>query len=439
MDFRARSSVRWAVSMLTGTAIVLCLHVQQGIFAKAGQSPERFIGWGGQSGTYEEVQRQLDHLEWQEVQEIHEPPTHSLRALYDGQMAWRKALANVEVVFTYSLQRAKDSASVIAQKRQHRSVPDNYMFEAHIAMKGEKRFTRIRDLTPDNTPQATGEKSASRQPRVQSPEFVYAYDGSAMRSLDPPVSMGYIHRAKLDAVDSRHMWYFDAVSIPTGPNADRQSKSAWCVPTALSQTSVYRVLPTLQLVDGFPCHVVTSGADTIWIDAAHGFCMRRRVWFQRRNFQSAPVLNFIYVNKDIREYADNIWLPNQCFRLDCAGSLEPANTQGALTEINTVTAKTIRVNTVKDDLFELSFPAGTNVQDLVRNKSYLIPRGEHLLDQAVAQANPIVNGQVVPARPGANSGWVGWRLLIANGIVLCLLGGRWIWRLRSKSAEGMPN
>ena len=437
MESQVRSSARWAVGLLVGIAVVLCMHNREEAFAEDGQAPERFIGWGGQSGTYEEVQRRLDHLDWQEVQETHEAPTHSLRGLYDGQMAWRNALENVEVVFVYSLHRPRDSASVIAQKRLHRNVADNYTFEAHIAMKGEKRFTHIRDITPGNASQATAEKSVSRQPAVRPPEFVYAYNGSVMKSFDPHVSMGYIHRAKQDGVDSRHMWYFDAVSIPTGPGAAQRSKSAWCVPTALSQASVYRVLPTLQLVDGFPCHVVTSGADTIWIDVEHGFCMRRRVWFQRRNFKSAPVLAFIYVNKDFREYADNIWLPNQCYRLDCAGSLEPENTQGVLTEVNTVTAKTIRANTVADDLFELSFPAGTNVQDLVTNKSFLVPRGEHLLDEAVAQANPIVNGEVRPARSRTGSGWVGWRLLIANAIVLCLVGGRWVWRLRSSRTDGL--
>jgi hypothetical protein len=249
-----------------------------------------------------------------------------------------------------------------------------------------------------------------------------------MKSLDPPVSMGYIHRAKLDGVDSRHMWYFDAVSIPTGPGAAQRSKSAWCVPTALSQASVYRVLPTLQLVDGFPCHVVTSGPDTIWIDVEHGFCMRRRVWFQRRNFKSAPVLGFIYVNKDFREYADNIWLPSQCYRLDCAGSLEPENTQGLLTEVNTVTAKTICVNTVADDLFELSFPAGTNVQDLVTNKSFLVPDGEHLLDEAIAQANPIVNGEVRPFRSRAGFSPAWGPLLILNAVMLGLISARVLWR-----------
>jgi hypothetical protein len=198
------------------------------------------------------------------------------------------------------------------------------------------------------------------------------------------------------------------------------------------------VLPTLQVVDGFPCHVVTSGPDTIWIDIEHGFSMRRRVWFQMSNLKSAPVLAFIYVNKDFRQDADNIWLPHQCYRLDFAGTLEPVNTHGLLTEVHAVMAKTIHVNTVTDDLFDLSFPAGTNVQDLVTNRSYFVPHGEHLLDEAIAHANPIVNGEVRPFRSGTGlgSGPVWRQLLILNAVMLCLVGGRLLWRFRSGRTDG---
>ncbi len=139
------------------------------------------------------------------------------------------------------------------------------------------------------------------------------------------------------------------------------------------------------------------------------------------------------MNKDFRQDADNIWLPHQCYRLDFAGTLEPVNTHGLLTEVHTVMAKTIHVNTVTDDLFDLSFPAGTNVQDLVTNRSYFVPHGEHLLDEAIAHANPIVNGEVRPFRSGTGlgSGPVWRQLLILNAVMLCLVGGRLLWRFRS--------
>jgi hypothetical protein len=426
-----RACDTFAIVLFTAAAAIAFGMTCRLSVAKDWKTPEQFIGLSGKVGTYEQVQKDLEHLAWQDVQPSGALPTHSLKDLYDGQMTWRKAIANIEVSFDYSLQRQKSTAQVIAQKQQKRAVPDNYAFEARVAMKGEKRFTHIRDVTPSKPRTATSGDSRSKRESRRLPEFIYAYNGVEMRSFEPFHSLGHIHPARLDAVDSLHMWYFDSMSIPTGARAARQSQSAWYLPVALSLSSVYRVLPNMQVVDGFPCHVVTSGPDTIWIDTEHGFAMRRRVWFQMRNLSRPPVLAFIHVNKDFRQCADNIWLPHQCYRLDFAGTLEPANSQGTLSEVHAVTAKAIQVNSVKDDLFELAFPAGTKVQDLATNKSYVVPHGEHLLDDVIDRANPIVNGEVLPFRPRGAFGSVWQRLLVLNAVMFGLMGGRFLWRLRS--------
>jgi hypothetical protein len=396
--------------------------------------PTRYVGLSGQVGSYEEVQRGLDHLEWQDVRQANRKATHSLKELYDGQMAWRAALESIEVSFQYSLQRQVETARVISQKRQKHAVPANFSFEARVAMKGEKRFTHIRETTPGRFAIKTAENSASKRRTRPLPEFDYAFNGTQMKAFEPTRSLGHIHPAKLDAVDSRLVWYFDSISIPTGANAARQRESAWYVPTALSLPSVYRVLPTLQEVDGFPCHVVTNGADTIWIDTENGFAMRRRLWFQMRNLSSMPVLAFVYANKDLRQYGDTIWLPHLCYRLDFAGSLEPANTQGMLTEVHTVTIENINVNNVPDDVFELDFPPGTNVQDLILNRSYFVPHGEHLLDEAIARANPIINGEIQPFPAGVGGRGIWRHLLLLNAGALVVLGTGLLWRRRKSPA-----
>jgi hypothetical protein len=422
--------------LLAMTVAMSFLMSGRSSLAKDWKCPTQFVGLSGKVGTYEEVQKDLEHLVWQDVQPTHEASALSLKDLYDGQMAWRSEIENIDVSFEYSLQRQKNTAQVIGQKQRKRAVPDDYAFEARVAMKGEKRFTHIRDTTPSKTLTAAAGNSKSTPGSKRPPEFVYAYNGAAMKSFEPFRSIGHIHRAKLDSVDSRHMWYFDSISIPTGARAAKQSESAWYLPIALSLPSVYRVLPTLQVVDGFHCHVVTSGPDTMWIDVEHGFSLRRRVWFQMTNLERAPVLAYIYVNKDFRQEAANTWLPHQCYRLDFAGTLEPPNTHGTLTEVHAVTARTINVNTVSDGLFELTFPPGTSVQDLVANKSYLVPQGEHLLDDAIARANPIVNGEVRPFRSATAFRSVWGRLFILNAVMLGLVGGRLLWRLRSGRAGG---
>jgi hypothetical protein len=428
-----RSSIQ---ALLRAVTLLILASPFQFSRADDWNSPERYVGLSGHTGTYAEVQGELDHLEWQEVRQTTAKPTYSLKQLYEGQMVWRTSLKNIDVLFEYSLERRLETARMIAQKRQKRDVPANFAFEARIAMKGEKRYTLFRDTTSVKPPIAESANRSAKRKVKRFPEFVYAYNGTEMRSFEPFRSIGQIHRARVDAVDSRHMWYFDALSIPTGARALKQSDSVWYVPVALKLSSVYRLLPTLQDADGFRCHVVTSGPDTLWIDTEHGFSLRRRVWFQMTNLAQAPVLAYLYVNKDVRPYADQVWLPNQCFRIDFAGPLEPSNEHGMLTEVHTVTAKTINVNTVADDLFELTFPGGTDVQDLITNKSYIVPHGEHLLDEAIARANPIVNGEVIPFRAEGGSRSV-WRpLVILNVVMLLLLAGRLVWRRRQAGVDG---
>jgi hypothetical protein len=414
-------------------AVVMLSPVRQSP-AEDWKAPRQLIGLNGKLGGYDQVQKELERLGWQDVDPTSEKATHSLKDLYDGQTAWRKALENIEVSFAYSLHRYRQSARVIAQRQQKHAVPDDFAFEAQVAIKDEKRFTHIRKTTPSKRPPASSAASKSKRLSRPDPEFVYAYNGAAMKCFQPFLSMGYIHRAKLDSVESRHMWYFDSVSIPTGAGAARQRESAWYVPVALSLSTAYHVLPTLQKIDGFPCHVVTSGPDTLWIDTEHGFSVRRRVWFQMTSLSQPPVLAFIYVNKDIRPCTEEIWLPYACYRLDFGGTMEPANAQGVLTEVNTVMAKEIRVNTVTDDLFELTFPPGTIVQDLVANKSYLVPHGEHLLDDAIARANPIIDGEVKPFHSGGGFRSIWRQLLILNVVALVVAGGALLWRRRQARA-----
>ena len=100
------------------------------------------------------------------------------------------------------------------------------------------------------------------------------------------------------------------------------------MPVALSLPPSIECCQLFRRSTVFRCHVVTSGPDTLWIDAEHGFSVRRRVWFQMTSLSQPPVLAFIYVNKDIRPCTEDIWLPHECYRLDFGGTLEPANAQG---------------------------------------------------------------------------------------------------------------
>lgn len=365
-------------------------------FAEDWTPPTRFVGMGGAIQTYDEAQSDLGRLPWQQVHKRREKATLSLADLLADQQAWREALTSLEVDFTYALERRFETVRVKENQKLGRGLPWDFAFAAHIAIKGDKRYTSFRDQTASALAHNNWDMPLSRRQVKHRPEFVYAFDGAEMRTFEPLRSVGHIHPARLDAIDAYHMWYCDSISMPTGPRAQKLMESVWYLPMALTASTMYRVLPTLQEVDGAKCHVVTSGCDTVWIDSSHGSCIRRRIWFQRPSAVDPAVLLYVYINKDLRQCERGIWLPQKCYRLDFAGPQEPKNTQGELADVHSVVATSIKVNHVPDETFELHFPPGTAVQDLINNKSYIVPHGENLLDDAIAKANPIVNGEITP-------------------------------------------
>ena len=208
-----------------------------------------------------------------------------------------------------------------------------------------------------------------------------------------------IHPGEREGLENNAAWYFDMLSIPTGPSAKKLLETNIYVPTALKMANIYQVLPTLEEVDNVPCHVVSSGWDTLWIDHQHGFSLRRQVVFRKTGLKDPGCLNYVRICKDFVEADKGIWLPKLCYRLDYTTQLEPEHLRGKLTAVNKVTVSDLRVNNVPDSLFEVKFPPGTEVQNLVLNKSYYVPHGEGMLDKAIAQGSLIINGKVSPLSP----------------------------------------
>ena len=105
--------------------------------------------------------------------------------------------------------------------------------------------------------------------------------------------------------------------------------------------------------------------------------MRRRVRFRLTGPEDAsPCLDWVWICKDFTEVDSGIWLPRRCYRLDYAAQDEPPSVRGHLKAVNELGVKSIAVNDVDDSVFNLEFPAGTDVTDLIRNKDYVVPHGE---------------------------------------------------------------
>jgi hypothetical protein len=64
-------------------------------------------------------------------------------------------------------------------------------------------------------------------------------------------------------------------------------------------------------VDGYPCHLVTSRQDAIWIDHAHGFAIRRRVYFILTGPNDPGCLSYVQIARDYQDLNQGLWLPRE--------------------------------------------------------------------------------------------------------------------------------
>jgi hypothetical protein len=126
--------------------------------------------------------------------------------------------------------------------------------------------------------------------------------------------------------------------------------------------------------------------------------MRRRVQFRQTDAEDPGCLHYVFMCKNFIEADKGVWLPQEGYRLDYGTQMDPPSVRGVLADVNTVKTKRLEVNNVPDSQFEIEYPPGTQVQDLVNKRAFIVPGGAELLDKAIAEAFPIINNQVVPTK-----------------------------------------
>lgn len=110
----------------------------------------------------------------------------------------------------------------------------------------------------------------------------------------------------------------------------------------------YSVRKELELVGGYPCHVVErKGKDVLWLDAEHGFALRRRAVYQ-----PSGSLHYELKADLLAERAPGLWLPEvQTLAVYNPDTVEPAALRGKLWRIVTNTLIETRFNDLPDDFF----------------------------------------------------------------------------------------
>jgi hypothetical protein len=366
-------------------------------------------GVDGAKVPFEETLRALRQLPYQSVTDSEAPAPLTLTQLRDGQVAWRERIKSLKVAFLYEDKRVFETAFDLVARTEGQETPEILTEQQIIAVKDEKFYREV---------EIEFRGMVAKQPDAH-PKHVVAFNGTETRRMQNFQLAG----DRTPGVDPSHrmaaMKYGRLAYLPLGPDPKTFMQSYDYVPTALDSPDVYHLKPTLEVVDGRPCHLVRSGHDAMWIDHAAGFCLRRRVHISRTGRTDPGCLSLVQMCSDLTEVVPGIWLPKTGVSLQYTAQRDPESARGKVGHIHTVKASKIEINTVPDSLFEPTFEPGYLVLDKVEKKAYHMPHGEESLERAIAEGLPIVDGKVI--KPGMSTRRK--VLLITSGVLLVVFIG----------------
>lgn len=365
------------------------------------------VGLDGNRMPLPDLRIVLRGLPGQPVEDTDRAPTHTTAQLRAGQEQWRAAVRSIDGRYTYRLETVRVMPGDLQAGDKGGGILDA-SYVMRFALKGEKCYVDFKDTSP------TLLKVSGGRPHVS--HHVQAYNGTTSRTLSPDLMSGQVLPGRYDNYFSFPLMYLGALPIYYGPNAERSRSTPQYVPTALKSPN-YHLLDRLEAVDGFPCHVVSSGSDTLWLDPEAGFGVRRRVMLRRMGKEDPGCLYRVHACGDLRQVHPGVWLPFAYRRYDFGTLSDPPEFHGRLLAVHHITVESLAVNTVPDELFELPFPPSTDVRDLVQNKAYFTPAAGSDIDRSLADAREILaDGTIVPRSAPLRSGWRLWALLTIIGV-----------------------
>jgi hypothetical protein len=383
------------------------------------------VGLDGEKAPYPQLLQKLRGLADQTVADTDQPSTLTLAQLREGQIKWRSSISSMELTFEYQKQLPTVSAPPnTGNAKSETDLPDDFSFRLSFAFQGDKGYAHYQETTASRLKEL-------RNPGLQA-DMKVAFNGKLTRTYSANQTTGQILPGRDDGILMNAMMYLGTIQISVVPSTDILKSTERYIPQALSYDDLYRVQNRLESVDGFPCHVVTSGVDTFWLDPAAGYACRRRVTFRRTNPSESGCLAHLEVCRDLRKVSPEVWLPFECHRLDFAAPPRSVNNLGKLLETHIMKVKSATINAVTDDRFELVFPPSTDVHDLIEKKAYFMPRSAEDLDAAIASARKIAeDGFIQPAPVPTRSSTF---ILVISTIVLIAIGAI-VWWFRSRHRQ----
>lgn len=145
-------------------------------------------------------------------------------------------------------------------------------------------------------------------------------------------------------------WIFDEAAAPP---------ATFSIPGALAANN-YVVSSARELVDQADCVVVTCPSrDKLWLDKDRAFAIVKREW---NWFGTESVMMRFHCSR-FEEGPSGLWLPRRVVRELLSKPSESNGNKNVPVLVSTCDVSLLLVNNVPSELFEISFPSGTDVLD----------------------------------------------------------------------------
>src|SRR5262245_19147610 len=146
----------------------------------------------------------------------------------------------------------------------------------------------------------------------------------------------------------------------------KESEAASVLPRCLkADKAEYRIRKDLEEVDGSPCHVFErAGKDVIWLDAEHGYNVRRRTLYWPSGAVCAE-----FKASGFAERAPGIWLPARQVSVAFNPDTAPPAYRGKVMFVLINRLEEARFGDLPDSLFEVPLPKDVRVFDRREKKA----------------------------------------------------------------------
>lgn len=209
------------------------------------------------------------------------------------------------------------------------------------------------------------------------------------------------------------------------------------LPEAMKRYS-YRVLPSLELVEGRLCCVVERpGKDKVWLDPKWGFVVRKRWWLGRPEAGKSPAV-YEYELTNFREFEPGLRLPRRVWRMR-SSPVRGATLGPQPVQIETLTVGRLEVNGPVEGFLAQADRPGTFIHDDTTGTFSILPGGEDLLEELAERSRwRFETSPTGRIDDGMSSSAVTMAVYLATaalGTVVVSLGARRLGRIRRERAN----